>query len=413
MRPLVISLACLFAIVFNVAGKIRITVQSGQYDRIDCVVSAGIPDLNLKESSSVELYESTGKQKKPVPCQIIIEEGKAPVLFWTLDGKTDAGSVRTFYVKKIKENRPEKMLMEVEDNKKALILKKDGKNILQYNYAHVEPPEGADKSYGRSGFIHPAYSPEGNILTAIQPKDHYHHYGIWNPWTKIMYDGKTYDLWNLRSKQGTVRAKEIEDAYSGDVFAGCTASLDHYIFTTDNEKVIMNELWKIKAWNISDGFLWDFESHLHPSTSLPVLIKEYRYAGFGYRATEEWTRENCEMFTSEGKTRQQIDGTNARWIYITGDTKTGRSGLLFMGHPENYNFPEPLRIWDENANGRRGDAFINFAPTKNKDWELKANGHYVLKYRILSYEGEMTKEKAERLWNDFAHPPVVIAGSDK
>ena len=118
------------------------------------------------------------------------------------------------------------------------------------------------------------------------------------------------------------------------------------------------------------------------------------------------------MFTSEGKTRQQIDGTNARWIYITGDTKTGRSGLLFMGHPDNYNAPEPLRIWDENANGGRGDAFINFAPTKNKDWELKPDNHYLLKYRVLSYEGEMTKEKADRLWNDFAYPPVIIIDSN-
>ena len=81
--------------------------------------------------------------------------------------------------------------------------------------------------------------------------------------------------------------------------------------------------------------------------------------------------------------------------------------MLFLGHPENYNAPEPLRIWDEKANGGRGDAFVNFAPTKNKDWELMPGRLYKQRYRIFSYDGEMDREKADRLWNDFAYPPKV------
>lgn len=408
MRTTILLFIWFTAVGFHAAGKVRITVQSGSHERVDCVISADVSGLALKDNPVVELYEETGKQKKTVPCQLVTENDGVRRLYWILDGTTAPGVVRTFVARKGKASQAGKPLMATEDTQRALILKKDGKNILQYNYAHVEPPAGADPSYGRSGFIHPAYSPDGNVLTTIQPKDHYHHYGIWNPWTRMMYDGTLYDLWNLRDKQGTVKAGNIAQIYSGDVFAGYDANLDHYIFKPNEEKVILNEQWRVKAWNVSDGFLWDFESHLHPSTTLPVLIKEYRYAGFGYRATEDWTKENCEMFTSEGKTRQQIDGTHARWIYITGDTKTGRSGLLFLGHPDNYNSPEPLRIWDENANGGRGDAFINFAPTKDKDWELKPNGHYLLRYRVLSYEGEMTKEKADRLWNDFANPPTVV-----
>ncbi|MDR1676388.1 MAG: PmoA family protein [Tannerella sp.] len=407
MRNLIISLIGVLAINAGAAGKIKITVQAGAYDRTDCIVSADVSALNLRGSSVVELFETTGKQKKSVPCQLVTEQGKTPLLYWILDGKTAAGSARTFVAEKVKKKN-NGGLMQVEDNQKALILKKGNQNILQYNYAHVEPPAGVDKSYGRSGFIHPAYSPGGNILTTIQPKDHYHHYGIWNPWTRVLYDGKMYDLWNIADKQGTVRAKDIEVTYRGNIFAGYAANLDHYIFTSGEEIVIMNECWKVRAWNVPEGFLWDFESHLYPSTPLPVLLKEYRYAGFGYRATEDWTKENCEMLTSEGKTRQQIDGSTARWIFITGATGTGRSGLLFMGHPGNYNSPEPLRIWDENANGGRGDVFINFAPTKNRDWELKPGERYLLRYRILSYEGEMTKEKADRLWNDFAYPVTVV-----
>lgn len=33
--------------------------------------------------------------------------------------------------------------------------------------------------------------------------------------------------------------------------------------------------------------------------------------------------------------------------------------------------------------------------------------HYTLRYRVFSYDGEMTRERADRLWNDFAYPPKV------
>ncbi|KAA6336861.1 hypothetical protein EZS27_015017 [termite gut metagenome] len=397
---------CAGIFVSCVDKEISITVQAGDYDRVDCVVSADVSKLNPNESTSITLYEQTNGEKKEVASQLALEKGEKPVLYWILTGETTAGATRTFIAERTDKKQESQSVMDVEDTQKALILKKDGKPVLQYYYAHLNPPEGVDPSYGRSGFIHPAYSPAGNILTNIQPVDHRHHFGIWNPWTHVIYDDKLYDLWNIGDKTGTVRARSIENIYKGPIFAGYTANLDHYIFKPE-EEVIINEYWKVKTWNVGDGFLWDFESHLLPSTSLPVLLQAYRYAGLGYRATEEWTKENCEMFTSEGKTRQEIDGTTARWIYITGATATGRSGLLFLGHPDNYNYPEPLRIWNENANGGRGDAFINFAPTKNKDWELSPGGHYILKYRLLAYEGEMTTDWANRLWNDFAYPLVV------
>lgn len=383
--------------------KLTITVNAGNYDREDCVAFADVSALGAS-SSAVALFELVGKKELKTECQLDANG----VLYWVLKGKTASGASRTFVVKRMKAQDTKSATMQTSDNGKALILKKGTSEVLQYNYATVYPPEGVDPSYQRSGFIHPAYSPKGNVLTTIQPKDHYHHYGIWNPWTRVEYEGQVYDLWNLRDKQGTVRARDIQTTYSGEVFTGYAANLDHYIFTPGNEKVIMNEVWDVKAWNVSQGLLWDFESTLNPATALPVLIKAYRYAGFGWRATEEWTKENSEMFTSEGKTRQQIDGTNARWIYVTGQCGSDRSGFLVLGHPENYSAPEPLRIWDENANGGRGDAFVNFAPTKNVDWQLNPGNKYKLRYRVLTYDGEMTRERAETLWNAFAFPPETI-----
>src|SRR5678816_2620607 len=57
--------------------------------------------------------------------------------------------------------------------------------LLTYQFKTVYPPAGQDTNYKRSGFIHPLYTPHGQVLTRIQPPDHYHHYGIWNAWTHL------------------------------------------------------------------------------------------------------------------------------------------------------------------------------------------------------------------------------------
>jgi hypothetical protein len=91
---------------------------------------------------------------------------------------------------------------------------------------------------------------------------------------------------------------------------------------------------------------------------------------------------------------------------IDGDIQNGHSGVLFMSYPSNYNYPEPMRVWPEKMN-KRGDVFFSFSPTRNKDWPLVPGKDYVLKYRMLIYDGAITKEEAEAAWKSFANPPQV------
>ena len=292
--------------------------------------------------------------------------------------------------------------MSVRDDGSAVTLLSAGKPVLTYNYAVTPAPEGVSDAYSRSGYIHPAWTPSGFVLTEIQPRDHYHHYGIWNPWTRVEYDGKVYDLWNLGDQQGTVRSRQVDAIYSKRKMCGFDATLDHIAFTPDGEIAIMEEQWRVRAKEVPEGFLWDFESHLTPSTDKTVTIKAYRYQGFSIRANSFWTKENCTMVTSEGLDRPQIDGSRARWILVDGETGPGsRGGFLFLSAKENYDAPEPLRIWNEEANNGRGDVFVNFCPAKMKDWALEPGHTYVLRYRVLTFDGTITPETAERLWEEY------------
>ena len=383
-------------------GAQDITVNAGDYNRTDTPVKVQIK----KAKGNFVLTETTGGASTVTPSQIV-KEDNTYWLYFNLKGNTPAGATRTYSLAKAKGPAAAKAMTATDDGKNV-ILKSDGDPIMNYRYAIMPVPEGVPQKFERGGFIHPAYTPSGFVYTNIQPADHRHHYGIWNPWTRVEYDGKVYDLWNLGDSLGTVRATSVDAIYEGDVFAGFNASLDHVIFTPEGDKTIMKEQWRVKATENGNGYLWDFDSYLEPCTDKTVTIKAYRYQGFSCRATAFWTNQNSEMVSSEGLTRHDIDNTTGRWIYAYGATEAGgQAGFMFMSYPENYNYPEPMRIWNEFQNRGRGDVYVNFCPTKTKDWSLEPGKKYHLNYRVMAYDGEMDPENAERLWTDFAYPPTV------
>lgn len=292
------------------------------------------------------------------------------------------------------------------DKEGVLTFRAGNKDLLSYQYKTVYPPAGQDTNYKRSGFIHPVYTPHGQVLTRIQPPDHYHHYGIWNPWTHTLFENDTIDFWNIKGRQGTVRFAKFISKSSGKKSAEFTALHEHVIFKKDGrEKVALNELQTVRIYSPkadNNYYIVDIISKMSCASQSPLLILAYRYAGLGWRTTEYWDKNNSEMLTSEGNTRDNTDNTKGRWIIVYGSLpENDEGGILMLSHPSNYNHPEPLRIWDKKANGGRGDVFANFSPTKDKDWLLEPGKTYTLKYRLIVFNGKMTKEEAENAWLEF------------
>lgn len=289
-------------------------------------------------------------------------------------------------------------------NDELVLTTPGGNAVLAYRYTVNMPPNGVDAAYGRAGYIHPLRTLAGKVLTQIQPADHYHHYGIWNPWTRIAYKAQVYDLWNIGDKQGTIRFSEFKDIFHDSDKAGFEAIHDHIIFHSGIEETIIKETWKISISQLdAKRYQCDMLSTLTPITDADVTLKEYRYAGLGFRATEEWTNTNSEVLTSTGKTRKDADGSQERWAMVFGKLGDGEGGILFLSHPDNYNSPEPIRVWPADANGGRGDILFNFSPTKTMDWILRAGETYALTYRLIVFDGVLDGEEAEKMWQEFAH----------
>ncbi|MEJ2649552.1 MAG: PmoA family protein [Sedimentisphaerales bacterium] len=378
---------------------------------LDVPARIELDNITLLPDKDLSLVEIRGNERIQVPVQIL--DGEQRTLYWIIKSDNNQQSNRTYELMKGEGiSNPNLIQAKAEDG--ILTIHSGEKNFLSYYYKTLVPPEGVDPAYQRSGFIHPLYTPHGQALTRIQPPDHYHHYGLWNPWTQVSFEGDTIDFWNLASKQGTVRFAKFLSISEGPVFCEYQALHEHVVLKNDADKVALNELQSVRIYQSGDQdyYIADITSELNCATESPFLILEYRYAGLGWRATEKWDKNNSEVLTSEGKTRKDADGSLARWCIVQGQLDDDYGGAVMMSYPTNYNHPEPLRVWPEDMMNNRGDVYANFCPTKNMDWQLEPGKRYVLKYRFVVFNGHFTKEKAESAWQYFASPPKVNVKTD-
>jgi len=413
---MVISLAVFGSLFWGgpavAAPLATITVEAGQYARTDTPVS--VPLVSVPQAVAgqpLSLQEVRGSNRFTVPVQV--EQGSTPRLHWILSGTLPAGQKRTYELV-AGEARVDQLVKAVEDDKNLQISVGDAK-VMQYHHAMFPAPKGVAKVpesklplYDHSAFIHPLWSPKGNVLTDINPPDHLHHMGIWMPWTHTTYEGKMVDFWNVGDGTGTVRFSKYLSTTTGSVYGGFQSEQDHVALkTSKGEQTILKEVWDVRVYNVGGPqkgyWLVDFQSTQRCVADQPLIQDEYRYGGFGYRATRQWKGANAANLTSEGKTRTDGHGTRARWCDNAGKIGDEWEGVTFLSNPKNFRHPEPMRLWPEPDNY----IFFNFCPSQLGAWEMKPGEDHVFRYRWYVHEGKPDVAEIERIWNDYANPPQV------
>ena len=205
-----------------------------------------------KDSTYIQLYRIDGKNKIPVASQL--EQDYHDRLWFVPDSSIKRGEKIIFEIHRIPGEKLSNGVIVKKDNENIRILS-DGKEILSYRYALIEAPSGIDPLYRRyGGYIHPLKSPSGKMLTCIQPSDHYHHYGIWNPWTLTYFEGREVDFWNLARGIGNCKICRHNIHLVGELFGGFKVKHDHIDFSAPGEdKTAINEMWDVRAWNVKPG----------------------------------------------------------------------------------------------------------------------------------------------------------------
>ena len=376
-----------------------LTVEGGEHFREKTPVSFTYP-LSTSYQSMILEDLSNGNQT-------VAQRKDGDEWIFLLDSPLQPNETREYQI----IEKPAKLAgVNTEMDQDKITFRTPDKDIMTYYTSIQSPPEGSPQYYQKSGFIHPFYSPEGQVLTDGFPSHHMHQHGIFFAWTNTKYKGEKVDFWNQHSGLGTVIHSKLIKAEPGPVFGRMIAELDHLAFPKGDTTVVLKETWDILVYNREDYFVWDITSKQVCQTDSPLHVVKYHYGGMGFRGNASWDapepEEGLEAYgpgqgrflSSEGKTRTNGNHTRPKWASLYGEVDGVTAGLAAMDHPDNFRFPQPVRIHPNMP-------YFVFSPMVDGQFDLNKGEEYVSRYRIVSFQGEPDSEKLDQIWQDYADAP--------
>lgn len=260
----------------------------------------------------------------------------------------------------------------------------------------------------RAGYIHPVFSPSGQLVTDDYPSNHAHHHGIWTPWTKTSFQGRAPDFWNMGTKTGAEEFVALERIWNGPVHGGFQAKLKMVDLTAPSPVVALNETWLVTLYDMSGTAkpvrMFELVTTQTCATSDPLILPEYTYGGFGLRAAWAWNGPGAaaRFLTSEGGTdRVKDNNARARWVFLGGPLPDGAfAGTTTLGHPDNFRAPQPARLHPNMP-------YFSFAPQILGEFRIEPGAPYVARYRFVVTDGEPDRALLEAYWQGYAKPAAV------
>lgn len=373
---------------------LRITVSAGDVDRIHTPVAFALEDPFTHSA----LLDESGRR---TPLQVD-PEGR----YWFILDRLPRGASRSYTIVVSRDPTAlEPVTVDIGPSDSSVTFSPGGDRLLSYRSAPTDLPSAnaPDPVFQRGGYIHPLYTPSGVLLTDDYPPNHLHHHGIWAAWTKTRYQGRTPDFWNMGDRTGTVEPVALDSVWSGPVFSGLRARHAYVDLSAPSPTRALDEEWLIRVFPVLQDGIRMFDLIVRQTTAGgdTLHLPEYRYGGVGFRGHRQWNGEEHAFFlTSEGKDRSNGHATRARWCHIGGYVDGRLAGVAVLDHPENFRSPQPMRI-------HPNEPFFNYAPSQLGDFSIAPDEVYTARYRFITYDGNPEAELIERLWNDFANPPVV------
>jgi hypothetical protein len=284
---------------------------------------------------------------------------------------------------------------------KQIVFRTGDREVLRYQAEPGEFPRADIKeAFRRGGYLHPIYTPSGKLVTDDFPSNHVHHHGIWMPWTKTEFEGRKPDFWNMGDGKGRVEFVTVEKLWEKDGRAGFTAQHRFVDLTVQPSKTALNETWEIAVSSTTDGtprHIIDFTSTQTCATDAPLKLPKYHYGGFGFRGNWAWNGSSAlSVLTSEGETdRKKVNESRAKWAWVGGSVDGQVAGVALLGHPDNYRFPQPVRL-------HPGEPFFCYAPQQLGDMEIKPGTPYVSRFRMIVADGQPSREDVEGWWKAWS-----------
>jgi hypothetical protein len=283
-------------------------------------------------------------------------------------------------------------------------ISKGGKPVLEYIKSEKPVPEGLEKGFRRSGYVHPVFSPKGQEVTGDFPLDHAHQHALFFAWTKATYDGESVDFWNQLENKGRIEHRGVLERNREK--NRVSFSVRHAFVTGPEDKPTdaLYETWKVTVYQTpEDYFLFDVESVQECASDKPFRIEEYHYGGMAFRGNYEWFKEkddhsinpgDLQFITSEGKDRWQGNHTRPTWVSMTGLLDGQETSVTVMGSPDNFRAPQHIRIHPSKP-------YFCFAPMVAGEFNINPREKYVSKYRYLVTSKPLDQNLIDTVWKEY------------
>jgi len=389
MRSIVVLCALLGFSTF--AGEITLKVSAGKHDRAPAVVRMAAPqglaagDYTISDSKGSLYLQCDGKTA------------------WCVVPELKAGETRALAVSKEAPYFKPGYGVGAKKGDVSVDFTVNGGAVFSYNFAKTKLPDGVGTEFERGGYIYPLFTGKGSPVLNDFPADHYHHHGIWLAWTKTEFEGRHPDFWNMGQKLARVESVSLDSSWNGSVVGGFTAR-NRYVDlkATPEAKVALNEALTVRLYNVDPAVrMFDIDVKQDCASDAPLKLPKYHYGGIGIRGHKQWDSKGVmEFLTSEGKTRANGNETSGKWCAMTGNVDGKPVTLTIFCHPENFRFPQPMRLNPK-------EPFFCYAPQQGGEFAIEPGKPYFAKYRIVVAESTPDTALIEKLWNDYAEPAEV------
>ncbi len=399
MRLLLLCACALHVGAALLAAKTyRVTLPAAEVDRLVQVIEFTLPP----DGVNATLARGAGGSELPLQ---VGTDGRASFIV----PEQKAGQALTFVLVTGGNARPAGV--ETRRQGGRLEFTVGGKPALAYQMDKDALPRADIKpEYKRAGYLHPIHTTAGTIVSDDYPAQHVHHHGIWTPWTKTSFQGRTPDFWNMGAKTGTVEIVALDRSWSGPVHGGFAARHRFVDLSAKPEPVVaLHETWLVRGFDVpavagpaAELRVFELEVTQTCATADPLILPKYHYGGFGFRGRGEWFgKEKAFFLSSEGTTdRVKANQERMRWVHLWGELAGGPAGLTVLGHPGNFRAPQPVRV-------HPNEPYVSLNPSELGEWKIEPGKPYVARYRFVAFDGKPDRARLEALWNGYARAAEV------
>jgi len=206
--------------------------------------------------------------------------------------------------------------------------------VLTYRYGD-RLPAGLDPKQVRSCYIHPLYSPDGEVLTADFPADHLHHHGLFWTWPAVTVRGAETQTWH--PAEPPLRQRFVRWIKRDANAAGAVLVVENAWRLGEDEKVVEETVSVTVHPTSGEGRAIDLEVNLRPvggPLELRGASEENKgYGGLCLRGAPLF--KGAALTTDQGLLAEDSTGRPFLWA----DLSTPDHGVAVFVSPGHPAFP--------------------------------------------------------------------------